>query len=109
MEFVELPDFTKQLEMLGVPDVDYAEFQGELCQNPEKGVLIPHSGGLRKARMGFARRGKRGAARIVYLYLVLNAQIILFYLYTKSDQENLSSQQLKDLRLAVSEIKKGRK
>jgi hypothetical protein len=48
--FIELPLFTEQITDL-LNDSDYGRFQGELLRQPDKGDVIPHSGGLRKVRM----------------------------------------------------------
>jgi putative transcriptional regulator len=37
-----------------------------IAANPECGVVIPGTGGIRKVRFGFGGRGKRGGARIIY-------------------------------------------
>ena len=68
MTFIELPLFTKQITSL-VEDEVYRKFQQGLIQQPEQGDVIQHSGGLRKARMALAGRGKRGGARVIYLHL----------------------------------------
>jgi hypothetical protein len=102
--FIELPLFTKQITEL-VADTAYAAFQRELLRQPEKGDLMQHSGGLRKARMAIQGRGKRGGARVIYLFLAQHETIVLFYVYTKAESENLSRDQLKRLKNAVATIK----
>jgi hypothetical protein len=102
--FIEMPVFTGQITGL-VDDADYASFQKELLQNPKKGDVMPHSGGLRKVRMRLAGRGKSGGARVIYLHLERRDIVVFFYVYTKSKSENLSGEQLKRLRTAVTLIK----
>jgi hypothetical protein len=102
--FVEVPSFTAQIDEL-VDDEVYLEFQKELLQNPKKGDVIPHSGGLRKARMKLPGRGKSGGARVIYLHLEERAIVVFFYVYTKAKSENLAAEQLKRLRTAVAIIK----
>ena len=83
------------------------EFQVELMTNPEKGAVIPRSGGLRKVRVGLEGRGKRGGARVIY-YLVTKADCIYLLLaYPKNVQDNLSEDQLKTLRKIVKEMDNG--
>ena len=50
-------------------------------------------------------RGKSGGARVIYLHLPRHETIVLFYAYTKAQRENLSPEQLRRLREAVSIIK----
>ena len=99
-----MPLFTAQINGL-VGDEDYQNFQKELLENPNKGAVIRHSGGLRKVRMRLPGRGKSGGARVIYLHLEDREMIVLFYVYTKAASENLSMEQLKRLRSAVALIK----
>ena len=103
--FIELPLFTEQITGL-LDDTDYARFQAELLRWPEKGDVIAQSGGLRKVRMRLPGRGKSGGARVIYLHLPRYETILLFYVYTKAQREDLSAEQLKRLRQAVEVIKK---
>ena len=102
--FVELPLFTEQITGL-VDDTAYSLFQKEMLLQPEQGDVIPHSGGLRKARMRLPGLGKRGGARVIYLHLPRYDTIVLFYLYTKARREDLSPDQLRRLREAAAVIK----
>jgi hypothetical protein len=102
--FVELPLFTEQITRL-VDDAAYLRFQTELLRQPERGDVIPRAGGLRKVRMRLPGRGKRGGARVIYLHLPGQDTIVLFYLYTKAQSENLSPEQLRRLRDAAGIIK----
>ncbi len=104
--FIELPVFTEQITGL-LDDVDYALFQAELLRWPEKGNVIPQSGGLRKVRMRLPGRGKSGGARVIYLHLPKYDTIVLFYVYTKAERADLSPEQLRRLRQAAAIIKNG--
>ena len=105
MVFVELPLFTEQITGL-IDDQAYGQFQKRLLLQPDKGDVIPHSGGLRKIRMRVPGRGQRGGARVIYPRLPHHEVIVHFYVYTKARSENLSSEQLHRLRRAVEIIKK---
>jgi hypothetical protein len=72
---------------------------------PDAGDVIPGLGGLRKIRWGAKGKGKRGGARIIYLLIPKPGIIYLFYAYTKGDITELSPEQKKQLRQAVTEIK----
>ena len=85
--FVELPLFTEQITAL-VDDAAYGRFQTELLRRPDRGDVMPQSGGLRKVRMRLPGRGKSGGARVIYLHLPKYDTIVLFYLYTKARREN---------------------
>jgi mRNA-degrading endonuclease RelE of RelBE toxin-antitoxin system len=61
-----------------------------LAANPEVGVLIPGSGGVRKMRWAMQGKGKRGGARVIYYYHSHRLPIFLLTLYAKTEKENLS-------------------
>lgn len=104
VELIEATIFTSRI-IEYVDDDRYRAFQSYLVSNPELGVLVPNSGGLRKARMAIAGAGKSGGARVIYLYLK-NANIIfLLLVYLKSSRENLTQNQLKQLREISARIK----
>jgi hypothetical protein len=102
--FVELPQFTEAVNEL-VDDASYLEFKEELLAMPDRGDVMPGSGGLMKVRMRLPGRGKSGGARVIYLHLKQHDVIILFYLYTKAKSETLTAAQLKSLKTAVAVIK----
>ena len=106
MTFIELPLFTELITGL-VDDTSYAEFQKELLRQPDKGDVMQHAGGLRKARLRLPGRGKSGGARVIYLYLERQDTIVFFYVYTKAKSENLTADQLTRLRDAVAVVKQG--
>lgn len=58
-EFIETPFFTKAISRY-LEDDEYAKLQNYLNEQPEAGVIVPGSGGVRKLRWGFRGRGKRG-------------------------------------------------
>jgi hypothetical protein len=103
--FVELQSFTEELDRVA-DDETLRQFEMELAANPERGDLIQHSGGLRKARIKLAGRGRSGGGRVIYLWLPKVCCFVLFMLYTKSKQANIAPAQLKRLREAVNTIKK---
>lgn len=88
MEFIESPLFSRLVGSY-LKDEEYAAFQWGLALNPEKGDLIPGSGGLRKVRWGIKGRGKRGGVRVIYYYKNNEGQIWLLTIYAKSEDENI--------------------
>ena len=50
-EFIETPFFTKAIAHY-LNDDEYAALQSALNKNPEAGVVVPGSGGVRKLRWG---------------------------------------------------------
>lgn len=99
--FKETPIFTKAVVRL-LPDEQYKRLQTALMLRPDAGDLIRGSGGLRKIRWNLPGRGKRGAMRVIYYW---DPPEVIFMLlpYEKTEQENLTSRQVKLLRGLVQE------
>ena len=105
MRFVETPIFTKELHDL-VSDDDYRSIQAAIMLRPEQGSIIQGTGGIRKLRWSGKGHGKRGGLRLIYYWDKKSETIYMLYVYPKSRQEDLSSEQRKLLgRLVREEFK----
>lgn len=105
MKIIETTIFSRKISSLLSPE-EYRDFQNELIENPEKGNIIRGSGGLRKIRIGLSGRGKSGGVRVIYYWIVKSEVILMLLAYSKNEQDNLTSSQLKILKLLVEkEIK----
>jgi mRNA-degrading endonuclease RelE of RelBE toxin-antitoxin system len=98
--FVETPHFSR---IVGdyLSDEELATFELALASNPDLGVLIPASGGLRKVRWRYSGRGKRGGVRIIYYVKRLDALIWLLSIYAKTEREDLDHETLLKLRKEI--------
>ena len=75
-------------------------------QHPEKGNLIPQSGGLRKIRWKVGDKGNGGGIGIIYYYKTNQGQIWVLTVYDKTvydknEQANIPIKVLKELRNEV--------
>lgn len=102
MQFIEFPYFTKWVEE-HLSDDEYRQIQEELIKNPRKGDLIPHGHGLRKLRWGFRGKGKSGGIRIIYYLWLSHEELLMIYIYPKSEEEDLTKEQLRVLAKATKE------
>lgn len=100
MHIVEAPVFTRQLRSV-LSEEEYRLLQLALLMNPERGVVLRGSGGLRKMRWGAEGRGKRGGVRVIYYYASQPRIIVMLFLYAKNEQEDLTPEQLRMLRMLV--------
>jgi mRNA-degrading endonuclease RelE of RelBE toxin-antitoxin system len=98
--FVETPTFTKRILDL-MDDDEYRELQTHLARHPEVGKLIPGSGGLRKLRWAGSGRGKRGGLRLIYYWWIAQDRISMLFFYRKTDQDDLTPEQVRRLRRAL--------
>ena len=103
MEFIETPTFTRLITSL-LPDDDYHLLQTELMEDPEKGALIKHGGGIRKVRFAAQGKGKSGGIRVIYYWLSDDDQIYMLLAYPKSKKDTLSDEETKILRDLVKEL-----
>lgn len=100
MIFIETTGFTKRLPDY-LQDDEYRELQNFLIKQPEAGDLIQDTGGLRKLRWGFAKKGKRGGIRIIYYIKLADDQIYFFTLYAKNEVTDLSANEKRQLKLML--------
>ena len=110
VEFIESRPFTRKLHQLagGRADEVLRAIQVELARKPDRGVLVPGLGGVRKARMPnpIRGKGKRGGYRYLYLYLEKREHLHLFLLMDKNEQEDAGEEQRKLMREWAAQIKR---
>jgi len=102
MIFIETSIFTKELEKL-LSDDEYRMLQHNLVIRPTAGSLIKRTGGLRKIRWKSPGKGKSGGLRIIYYYDPPD-KIYMLFPYKKSDQKDLTPNQVKTLSKLVKEF-----
>jgi mRNA-degrading endonuclease RelE of RelBE toxin-antitoxin system len=102
MVIIETPIFTRQLLAI-LSDDEYRELQEGLLGHPEAGKVIPGSGGLRKLRWAFDGRGKRGGVRLIYYWFTAQGSLLLLFIYPKNVQDDLTPDQLRQLKRIVEE------
>jgi len=86
---VETPTYLKASTSL-FSETERADIITAIALDPEAGDVMPGTGGYRKRRFGRAGMGKRGGARIVYLYGGVDFPIFLITIYAKAEKGNLS-------------------
>nr|WP_314739911.1 DNA-binding protein [uncultured Haemophilus sp.] len=94
---IEHEKFKQKAEQIWTTE-ERLEFFTYLAQNPLAGDVIPHAQGLRKIRWQANGKGKRGGVRIIYFNLLNNGLIVALDIYAKNEKENLSNQEIKQLK-----------
>ncbi len=102
MLIIETAIFTKRIQQL-LTDEQYRQFQHHLVNYPKSGAVIPGSGGLRKVRWTQTGRGKRGGIRVIYYWANIQDRLLMLLVYPKTEQDDLTSEQLKMLKRAIEE------
>ena len=100
MIIIETPIFTRRLKTI-LNDEQYRELQSALIASPDRGKVIPGSGGIRKLRWGGSGRGKRCSNRIIYYWFSKQEVILMLFIYSKTEQDDLTPEQLKTLKNLV--------
>lgn len=77
-----------------------------LAARPEAGSVIPETGGLQKMRFGLEGRGKRGGARVIYLFLDWETPLLLLLAYAKNEPDDMTPQQKASLSKMVMDLKR---
>ena len=100
MVIIETMIFTRRIQEL-LTDEEYRLFQLYLVNKPDVGKIMPGSGGLRKLRWSAGGHGKRSGIRVIYYWLLPRDAILLLYAYPKSEQDDLTAEQLRQIKNVV--------
>jgi mRNA-degrading endonuclease RelE of RelBE toxin-antitoxin system len=112
MTVAEFPEFAKEADRIlgeGLRE-QLVEFLGF---NPEAGVIVKDSGGVRKLRWAIPGKGKRGGARVIYYFHDEEIPILALRLYAKNEKADLTAQDRKQMKAEVQQYvafhKKGKR
>jgi hypothetical protein len=93
---LQLPKFKAEAaKLIGADGIEAVAVY--LIDHPHAGDVIPGAGGARKLRWAAKGKGKRGGARIIYLYVVIAARIYLLRCYAKNVRTDLTADEKKEL------------
>lgn len=97
ISFIESKLFTR---LVGdyLADEEYARLQAALVEDPERGALVPGSGGVRKLRWAQPGRGKRGGIRVIYYARTREGVIWMLTLYAKNEEESIPAHVLRAIK-----------
>ena len=99
-----MPKFKAEAtELIGAEGIDVVAVY--LIDRPGAGDVIPGAGGARKLRWPAKGKGKRGGARIIYLYVVVAERIYLLRCYAKNVKTDLTSAEKHELRQIAAHLK----
>jgi hypothetical protein len=100
---VEFPGYQRRADELLTADEQDAVVD-LIAQDPTCGDLIQGTGGLRKVRIGFGTKGKRGGARVIYYFYDPDHPVLLLALYAKNEKADVSAQDKRRFIALVKEI-----
>jgi mRNA-degrading endonuclease RelE of RelBE toxin-antitoxin system len=99
----ELPEYTHRVKKL-LTEEEQHQLIDYLARHPTVGDLIQGTGGIRKLRWSYGGKGKRGGVRVIYYYHNQRLPLYLLSIYRKSDQDNLTLAQRRQLATIVQHI-----
>ena len=101
---LQLPKFKAEAaELIGTSGIEAVAIY--LIDHPDAGDVIPGAGGARKLRWAAKGKGKRGGARIIYLYMVIAANVYLLRCYAKNVKTDLTADEKKELRQIAAHLR----
>ncbi len=103
LEFVYTPLFLASARGL-LDDEALRQVEITLLVKPRVGDVVPGAGGIRKIRTALPGRGKRGGARLVYLYIEVRGTVYMLLAYAKNEQVDLSAAAKRTLRTMAKQL-----
>jgi hypothetical protein len=100
---VETPAYLKAATLL-FSDAERAKVVTTVAADPECGDVMQGTGGFRKFRVGRDGMGKRGGARVIYIFRDDSFPVFLITAYAKNAKENLSKAERNELKLRADEM-----
>jgi hypothetical protein len=103
LEFVYTPLFETAARGL-LDDETMRQVEITLLGEPRAGAVVTSTGGVRKLRVALPGRGKRGGARLVYLYLEARGRVYFLLAYAKNERVDLTPAHKKALRALAKQL-----
>jgi len=103
--FISTSVFDKRWFGLNLSDDDLYDLQLFIMNNPTAGDVIVGTGGAIKLRYALPEKGKSGGVRVIYTDITHINKTYLLLCYGKSEQDDLTSAQKKQLEKLIKTIK----
>ncbi len=101
INFSALPSFNKSLKQLSKRfhniKNDMTDLMMTLQENPENGIFIKKEIYKIRLKNSDTKSGKSGGYRVLYYYLNCQDEIIFFSIFSKTDTENISDNDIDNL------------
>jgi len=97
LDFVHLPSYVRSAKGL-VSDAEQCRLEQALLANPEAGVVIAGTGGVRKIRLALPGRGKSGGVWVIYFYRPVGSRVYLILAYPKNVRDSIGDGEKQQIR-----------
>ncbi len=102
---VETPTYLRKAETL-LSELERHEVVTTVAEDPECGVLVRGTGGVRKVRIAREGGGKSGGFRVVYFFHDMDMPVYLLAVFAKNQKSNLTKGESNALRQLTAELVK---
>ena len=108
LTIAQLATFVADFRRLRLNDEDLQALESVLMDRPDAGAVIPGAGGFRKLRFAPPSwgRGKSGAIRVIYAHFPELEAVVLFLMYGKNEQGNLTAEEKQAAKHWMQEFKR---
>jgi hypothetical protein len=100
---VETPQYLKASEAI-FTEAERTDIVAMVAAGPERGDVMECTGGFRKVRVGRGGMGKRGGARVVYIFRSEEFPVFLITAYAKNEKDNLTKRERNELKKRADTI-----
>jgi hypothetical protein len=100
---LETPSYIKASEAI-FNEAERRAIITAVATDPRLGDVIPRTGGFRKMRAGRSGMGKRGGARVIYIFRDESLPVFLVMAYAKNEKGNLSQAEANQLRKRADDL-----
>ena len=103
LRFIHLSVFARKWNSLKLDDDALRQLENEIIKNPTIGKVVAGAGGIRKLRFSPAKsgRGKSGAYRVCYYYVVDRSTVLLVTVFSKDQRDNLSQAEKNEIKSLI--------
>lgn len=99
---IETPTFLRDCQDAGLSEGERAAIIDAIASEPQKGDLIPGTGGARKRRFPGRGKGKSGGYRTVSYFAADDVPVLILALINKGERADLSKAEQVALRTLLS-------
>lgn len=101
---VETPGYIVDAHDAGLTDQERASIVTAFARSPMHGVLMPGTGGARKARFAGRGKGKSGGYRVISYFAGDDLPVFLLALFGKGEKTNITKAEANALKSMLSGI-----
>lgn len=101
LTIIETPTFLKDVKRAGLSEEEHRSLINFLAANPDAGVVMEGTGGVRKVRIAGEGSGKSGGYRVVYYFHDMDIPLFALALFAKNEKSNLTQAERNELRSII--------